>query len=844
AYKVLIAAAEIGIINLARMLQDSSGGDFTCDTLSAQYRPLRNIDSLQAVGVACIITFTDYQYQNRDAFGDSLAKFVDQGGGVVVTVFADFSPWNIGGAFATRYMPIPFTSNTYTAGTLGTVHVPSHPLMAGVSTVGCGNYKTGATSIISRGGTVTRVADWTGGQVECAAMDSAGRRVVWLGFFGYGNWIGGLSGRWCRQMVNAIRWSSIMHDVGVSKLLGPRGELDSGATVAPACTVYNYGNQLEVYYKVRMRISTPTDGVVYVDSQEVFNHTPGTSLWLEYKNWTVPSRGVFHVTCSTELAGDNSPNNVKRDSVIGHVKDVCALAITAPAGSYKKDTVIRPKASWRNKGTRPATFEAWMLISDPTDARVYAQKMPVADLGVGIVVEIAAFPHCTLKTVGDWTVRCSTYHAGDMVPENDTLDRAFTVVSTGPPPPPPGVWTAKTSMPSGGKPIKDGGWLAYDEGTGLVFASRGNKTPDFFSYKPAKDSWKALDPWKTGTEGKLPGKGSAGCANGAGMVYAVKGNNKLGFWQFDAAANAWKQLKDVPLGVSNKAIKGGSGMVWARKGGEGAVYLLKGYKNEFYKYYPGADSWQTLEPAPAGGNVKWDKGSWLAYDGAHTIYAHKAKYHEFYSYNTNTDSWSPTQLPGMPIQGSGGGKKSKDGGCGTFALGSVYALKGGGTQEFWKCAFSLDGPSWTEKETLPQGALKKKVKAGAGIVAAGSTIFATKGNKSDELWAHGATLADGSEPTVAQAGVMGQPVSRGAEALRVVPNPLAAGFATLHYALPGAGPATVRVCDVTGRVVLSGKVAGQRGATTLDLRQLQPGVYLLKLTAADYAAVSKLVVER
>ncbi|MEO0073858.1 MAG: hypothetical protein ABIK43_04275, partial [candidate division WOR-3 bacterium] len=140
-FKVLVAAAENGIEQLAQMLQDSSGGDFTCEYMYAHQYHLRRPDSLLAVGVAAIVTFTDYPYLDKNMFGDTLAKFVDLGGGVVITVFADYSPWNIGGRFATQYMPVAFANNTYTSGTLGTVHQPSHPIMNGVTTVGCGNYK-------------------------------------------------------------------------------------------------------------------------------------------------------------------------------------------------------------------------------------------------------------------------------------------------------------------------------------------------------------------------------------------------------------------------------------------------------------------------------------------------------------------------------------------------------------------------------------------------------------------------------------------------------------------------------------------------------------------------------
>jgi len=47
-------------------------------------------------------------------------------------------------------------------------------------------------------------------------------------------------------------------------------------------------------------------------------------------------------------------------------------------------------------------------------------------------------------------------------------------------------WTEMTPMPSPptGKPIKYGGCTAYDAGTALIHASKGNKTGDLHSYEP------------------------------------------------------------------------------------------------------------------------------------------------------------------------------------------------------------------------------------------------------------------------------------------------------------------------------------------------------------------------
>lgn len=214
-------------------------------------------------------------------------------------------------------------------------------------------------------------------------------------------------------------------DVGVRTIIAPIDSIDSGTTVTPACSVYNYGDQTASTYKVRLRVG------VYRDSATVDGHLPGTARLVEFAGWTAGARGTFVVSCSTELAGDGNPaNDKKAGSVTVGVKDVGVTYLTTPraGSSYPKDTVVVPKATWRNLGTRTATsFEAWAILLDSTGELVYAKKVTVPSLTPGGSIQIGSFPPCTLGTAGDWTFRCSTDMAGDMVPTNDTMSCRFFV---------------------------------------------------------------------------------------------------------------------------------------------------------------------------------------------------------------------------------------------------------------------------------------------------------------------------------------------------------------------------------------------------------------------------------
>jgi len=300
----------------------------------------------------------------------------------------------------------------------------------------------------------------------------------------------------------------------------------------------------------------------------------------------------------------------------------------------------------------------------------------------------------------------------------------------------------------------------------------------------------------------------------------------------------------VPLGPSNKPVKGGSDIVWALKGGVGSPFLLKGYRNEFYRYDIVADSWQALSLAPVGANIKWDKGSWLAGDDANNvIYAFKAKYMELYRYSPNGDSWSRALAP-MPRVGLTGNKKAKDGSCGTFVGGNIYALKGGNTQQFFEYAIAAD--SWAERETIPRGTYKKKVKAGADIVTVGATLYATKGNKSNELWMYTPAVYWGKRGLSRAESDAGAPGD--CPLFSVSPNPLASDFATVSFTGPRdhltTRPLALSLFDISGRRVLYSSFDTRNSSLCLDLRSLPSGVYLIRLTGDGCDGSQKLVVQR
>ncbi|MFO7651230.1 MAG: T9SS type A sorting domain-containing protein, partial [bacterium] len=208
-----------------------------------------------------------------------------------------------------------------------------------------------------------------------------------------------------------------------------------------------------------------------------------------------------------------------------------------------------------------------------------------------------------------------------------------------------------------------------------------------------------------------------------------------------------------------------------------------------------------------------------------------------------TSTWGPL-MPGIPLanQQTGKNKKAKDGSDAVLLDGVIWALKGGNTQDFY--AYDIATSTWAEKETIPAVGTtgkKKRVKAGGSITTDGTVLYALKGNKTAEFWRFDPAAMLSSRPD--RSGVMAEKTVRAA-GFSIGPNPLAGSAATLRFVLPAAGPATLRVFDVTGRTVLTRSLAvSRRGSTQLDLRSLSAGVYLVKLTSVGSSANVKLVIQ-
>ncbi len=220
-----------------------------------------------------------------------------------------------------------------------------------------------------------------------------------------------------RQVI--LQWlpGPIEHDVGVTRIIAPTGTVDSGQTFMPACSVYNFAENVETY-PVRMKIGTGYDTVATVTG-----HQPGTARCVEFPQWTAQERGQLAVRCSTELAGDDiASNDAKEGMVTVNVYDLAVTMILAPPDSVDSAATVVPAAVVENRGTMADMARVKFSISDGYMDSVNVPLQPG-------VVDTAYFDQWTALELGTFAVRCTVGGIrGEHVPENNLLTGTVRVV--------------------------------------------------------------------------------------------------------------------------------------------------------------------------------------------------------------------------------------------------------------------------------------------------------------------------------------------------------------------------------------------------------------------------------
>ncbi len=414
-------------------------------------------------------------------------------------------------------------------------------------------------------------------------------------------------------------------------------------------------------------------------------------------------------------------------------------------------------------------------------------------------------------------------------------------------------WIRKADIPSvsSTKFVKDGGALVGVGNT--VYAFRGNKSNEFYKYIVADDIWqnaetirftyKPNDPLKLNT--KRAGKGAALCFDGEQTIYATKGNSTFELWRFNINSNQWIFDTFVP---TNKALKGGTAIVYLN----GKVYLLAGnqkkYEPNFFAYTPQTKSWQTLQPAPLIPDGKTYKdGSGLAVLQG-KIYALKgsAKCNYFYAYDTISNQWTHLQYESIPQAHPMFGKKTKvkDGGSITSDGERIYAIKGGKRNDFW----CYQNGTWIPLETIPKSASYPKT--GAALTYTNGRIYLLKGNNTKEFWTYIISeiseIGKPNEKTALTLSTLQSEIDNNRHSGLTINPILIKSSATIRYSVTQAGKVALKVYNTSGELIQSILEQEQQiGVYELPfaVQNLSKGVYFIKFVNENFIAQEKIIIQ-
>ncbi|MEZ6005483.1 MAG: hypothetical protein R3F33_15010 [Planctomycetota bacterium] len=118
-----------------------------------------------------VLVWSNQSFQSGINLGDVMADYVDAGGGVVVATFTNSTLTNnrfLAGRWLTGAYEVIQTQGGNQAGasTVGTVHLPGHPVMAGVSNITATTTFRPAGTTLANGSTL--IAEWADGKILAA----------------------------------------------------------------------------------------------------------------------------------------------------------------------------------------------------------------------------------------------------------------------------------------------------------------------------------------------------------------------------------------------------------------------------------------------------------------------------------------------------------------------------------------------------------------------------------------------------------------------------------------------------------------------------------------------------
>jgi hypothetical protein len=518
-----------------------------------------------------------------------------------------------------------------------------------------------------------------------------------------------------------------IHDYATGGIVSPVGLVDSLSTIMPSAKIVNNGTTDETDIPVTFYIV----GTSYSSTKLVsLNH--GESVVQEFDDFVVNiPRGTYTMRCTTKLVNDLVVvNNLATSPLEMRVADVGVTEIIKPNGDVDSTSAITLRAKVKNFGTHEATFNVTISIGSWSSTKEVSALIPDND------EEVSFDKPWPVGYRGNYTVKCSTELNDDMVTNNDKLEGSFNVIvrdyaTTAITAPLAPVYCGDTIIPKA--------WI-YNYGT----QAETDVPVTFYVQGTSYSSTKNVT---LGSGASIEQSFDTLFVNFADGVYLMRcttklnndtrADNNLTWDSLYTRVIGWFKLRDISAIPARSGISDGGALTVTGN----SIYALQGGNTRyFYAYQADHDTWITVCSIPKARKPDGKIINKNVRDGAalvskdNIIYAFKGNgTNEFWAYFPNRDSWA--QKHSILEYAIGSTRKTyiKTGGALVNAVDSIYAFKGGSTNEFWVYDISLD--TWYyRKPLIVYGATNKKIKTGATLVAKGCTVYAFVGGATNYFY--------------------------------------------------------------------------------------------------------------
>jgi hypothetical protein len=571
-----------------------------------------------------------------------------------------------------------------------------------------------------------------------------------------------------------------VHDVGVKNIVLPVGILDSTGPIRPRAWIKNYGTEEETF-EVNFQISRGS--LIWKDDTTITLNSLDSALIL-FDEWQ-PRRGRYFVKCATSLPNDIvADNNTRGDSFEIKVYDYAVRRITAPPSVIDSSSSLTPKAWIINWGTEaeenvPVVFQIEGTSYLDTQ---YVSLGSIDSTEQEFRVLTVDFPR------GNYLMRCWSLLARDLNEENNeaqgellvsVCDVGIMELLV------PGVEVESTATIIPQVKVKNFGTseVSFEVSLGIGEYYCRKEVP---ALKPESSYLVEFDPWEVLPRGNYLVQcstllvGDLVSANDTlSRVFSVTvpdfglkrldppdttiyaGNYLIPQARVYNFGSTYEADVPVVCYIPNTGYYSLKAVTLAPQESTEVVFdsLLVDFEDGNYRLIcktmlardiiSSSDSlysnleiivpgWVLKESLPYGAEA--NRGSAMAVLAGKIYLLQGGNSNLFWMYDPETDIWrSRYAIPylisasGEPIK-----KKVKDGGALAAAGGRVYAFKGNNTTEFW--VYFPERDSWAPRTPIPEAYpgfyYRKRVKSGGALVAIRDSIYALKGGNCEEFWVY------------------------------------------------------------------------------------------------------------